>query len=414
MLNYLSRNMWIVFVALAGLAWGTYVPLIFYGGGELGGAMVPPRPAARMLAILCVGVAYFLIGVIYPVVYLLRLPREEQPEWSVTGLIFSGLAGVAGAVGAICVVFGTGAAVGLARAEWLEYGPGGAGVPGDYLNKYKVFIAPLIFGLAPVINTLVSMIWHPKKGEPMHFGFHAPHWLLWVGVVLVGAGAAVVLYSKEAGEGHSSPTALLDGLARGFSGDNPWLLYVALAGLAWGTYVPLIFYGGGELGGKPSSRLLAILCVGVAYFVCAVLVPVVVLAQTPGDKQPRWDSANGLLFAALAGAAGAIGAICVIFATKSAVDSAKEEGRPAATYKLFIAPLIFGLAPVINTLVSCFWLPKYTKGETVGTPWLFGWEQPHWLLWVGIVAVGLGAALVLYSKELSEATPAPKPTPAPA
>src|SRR5438067_1617904 len=111
MFAYLSRNLWIAYVALAGLAWGTYVPLIFYGGGELGAAFDPPRPSARMLAILCVGVAYFLIGVIYPLAYLLRLQPQARPEYTFTGLLFSGLAGVAGAAGAICVVFATGAAV---------------------------------------------------------------------------------------------------------------------------------------------------------------------------------------------------------------------------------------------------------------------------------------------------------------
>src|SRR5207248_2495046 len=30
-----------------------------------------------------------------------------------------------------------------------------------------------------------------------------------------------------------------------------WLVYVALAGLAWGTYVPIIFYGGNELSARP-------------------------------------------------------------------------------------------------------------------------------------------------------------------
>src|SRR5262249_39770229 len=69
-----------------------------------------------------------------------------------------------------------------------------AGLPRD---TYKVFIAPLIFGLAPVINVVVSMFWHPKPGEPWHFGLKNVHWLLWVGILLVGAGAALVLYSKE-------------------------------------------------------------------------------------------------------------------------------------------------------------------------------------------------------------------------
>jgi hypothetical protein len=379
MTGYLSRNLWIAYVALAGLAWGTYVPLIFYGGGELGG-----KAASRLLAILCVGVAYFLIGVIYPVVYLTRLEAKDRPEYTATGLLFSCLAGVAGAAGAICVVFATGSAVGLASSQGLDR------------EAYKVFIAPLIFGLAPVINTLVSMVWHPKKGEPMHFGYHAPHPLLWTGIVLVGIGAALVLYSKELGEAKGETASLAAALSSGFSGENPWLLYVALAGLAWGTYVPLIFYGGGELGGKPSSRLLAILCVGVAYFVCAIILPGVVLMGTPADAQPKWDSVTGLVFSGLAGAAGAVGAICVIFATKSAIDSAKAEGRPPATYKLFIAPLIFGLAPVINTLVSVLWHPR------PGSPLEFGVKAPHPLLWAGIVAVGLGAALVLYSKELGE------------
>ena len=52
--------------------------------------------------------------------------------------------------------------------------------------------------------------------------------------------------------------------------------------------------------------------------------------------------------------AGAIGAICVIFATKSAIESAKAQGRPPATYKLFIAPLIFGALAGVLVGVSPF------------------------------------------------------------
>ncbi len=395
----MSRNLWLVYVALAGLAWGTYVPLIAYGGGQLGG-----RPEARLLAILCVGVAYFLLGVLYPMVYLLRLPANARPERSVTGLLFSGLAGAAGALGAICVIFATSNAMAQAKAFHLA-DP----------TAYKLYIAPLIFGLAPIINTLVSTVWHPQKGRPLHFGWAQPNGLLWLGIILVGVGAATVLYSKElseakpaaqatatAAEGHPS---LGEEIRAGFAGAHPWLLYVALAGLAWGTYVPLIFFGGSELGGKPSSRLLAILCVGVAYFLIAVLYPGVSLALTPAAGQPNWSSGTGLTFASLAGAAGAIGAICVIFATKSAIEAARASNLPPATYKLYIAPLIFGLAPVINTLVSMVWIHKTGPLE-------FGLEVPHWSLWLGIVAVGLGAALVLYSKEVSEAAPKPAAQPA--
>jgi drug/metabolite transporter (DMT)-like permease len=183
-----------------------------------------------------------------------------------------------------------------------------------------------------------------------------------------------------------------------------WLLFVALAGLSWGTYVPLIFYGGNELGGKPASRFMAILCVGIAYFIIGVLFPLFLFLSRKYEWKDVNMTSTGLTFAGLAGAAGAIGAICVIFATKEATIAARDAGVPPHTYRLFIAPLIFGLAPVINTLVSMAWHPK------PGDPFHFDLHVPGWKLWLGIVLVGVGAALVLYAKEESEAPgAAPKP-----
>ena len=170
------KNEWLLYVALAGLSWGTYVPLIFYGGNELGG-----KGGARLMAILCVGIAYFVIAVIFPL-FMFLSQREQWPGVTTTGLVFSSLAGVAGAVGALCVVFASKSAV---------------RIPGA-----RLYIAPLIFGLAPVINTLISTIWHPEPGNPFHFKAELPGWKLWVGIVLVGAGAALVLFSKEEAEQH--------------------------------------------------------------------------------------------------------------------------------------------------------------------------------------------------------------------
>jgi hypothetical protein len=192
-------------------------------------------------------------------------------------------------------------------------------------------------------------------------------------------------------------------------GKYEWLFYVALAGLAWGTYVPIIFYGGNELSGKPGSsgRFMAILCVGAAYFVIGVLLPLLMFST--GWLGAKWSDVNtgapGLIFASLAGVAGAVGAICVIFATSAAFGAAREAKLAPDTYKVFIAPLIFGLAPIINVLVSMVWHPA--KGD----PWHFGLKSAHPLLWVGIVLVGVGAGLVLYSKELTEAAE-PKAPPA--
>lgn len=185
----MTKYEWLFWVSLAGLSWGTYVPLIFYGGNELGG-----KPASRILAILCVGVAYFLIGVVFPLIYLFVLtPAEQRPEMNGNGLLFASLAGAAGAIGAICVIFASKSATQAAGQAQLPPA------------TYRLYIAPMIFGLAPIINTLVSLIWHPGKGEPLHFGFDVPGWKLWVGIILVGAGAALVLFSKEEAESHKGP-----------------------------------------------------------------------------------------------------------------------------------------------------------------------------------------------------------------
>jgi hypothetical protein len=179
--------MWLLWVGLAGLAWGTYVPLIAYGGGELIGK--PGSLSPRVMAVLCVGMAYFVIGVLFPL-FLFLSGRVEWPTLTGTGISFSALAGAAGALGAICVVFATKSAIESAVKS------------GHSPASYRLYIAPLIFGLAPVINTLVSVVWHPAKGEPFHFSLEAPGWKLWVGIVLVGLGAALVLFSKEETEAH--------------------------------------------------------------------------------------------------------------------------------------------------------------------------------------------------------------------
>jgi hypothetical protein len=178
----MSNIPWWGYVILAGLAWGTYVPIIFYGGTEL--TTKPGTIGGRLASILCVGVAYFVLAVVIPVV-LMGLRDDAKPDWKVNGLVFSGLAGVAGAVGAICVIFASKAAVDSAKLEGINPA------------TYRVFIAPLIFALAPMINTLLSLVWHPKPGDPWHFGFEMPGWKLPVGILLVAAGTFLVLKSKE-------------------------------------------------------------------------------------------------------------------------------------------------------------------------------------------------------------------------
>jgi hypothetical protein len=186
----MSNIPWWGYVILAGLSWGTYVPLIFYGGTEL--TTKPGTIGGRLASILCVGVAYFMLAVVVPVI-LMSLRDDAKPEWKTNGLIFSALAGVAGAVGAICVIFASKAAVDSAKAEGINPA------------TYRIYIAPLIFSLAPAINTLLSLIWHPKPGDPWHFSFELPGWKLPAGIVLVAVGTFLVLMSKEEMEASKGP-----------------------------------------------------------------------------------------------------------------------------------------------------------------------------------------------------------------
>ena len=176
---------WWGYVVLAGLSWGTYVPIIFYGGTEL--TTKPGTIGGRLASILCVGIAYFVMAVLVPLV-MMQLRDDAQPEWKTNGLVFSGLAGVMGAVGAICVIFASKAAVDAAKVEGVNPA------------TYRIYIAPLIFCLAPMINTLMSLVWHPKPGDPWNFHLEIPSWHLPVGIALIAGGVFLVLYSKEAVE----------------------------------------------------------------------------------------------------------------------------------------------------------------------------------------------------------------------
>ena len=58
---------------------------------------------SRLRPFLCVGVAYFLIAVIVPMVVLVTF-GEQSGDWTLRGISWSVAAGVAGAVGALAEV----------------------------------------------------------------------------------------------------------------------------------------------------------------------------------------------------------------------------------------------------------------------------------------------------------------------
>jgi len=145
--------MWIIFVVGAVLAWGVYGPALHKGQVVLGNPLK---------ALLCVGVAYFLIGVLVPVVALSS--HGGLTHFNTGGSIWAGFGGALGAVGAVCII----------------YAFKSGGLPN--------YVMPLVFGGAPVINVIVSMATHPPKS--------APNPLLYVGFLLAVLGAGMVLYFK--------------------------------------------------------------------------------------------------------------------------------------------------------------------------------------------------------------------------
>ena len=144
---------WVIFVAGAVLSWGAYGALLHVGQTQLGNPLK---------ALLCVGVAYFLIGVIIPVAGLGA--QGNLSGFDTGGLVMATIAGALGAAGAACIIwaFKTG------------------GLP--------VYVMPLVFGGAPIVNVLVTMVIHPPKTalSPM----------LFVGFALASVGSAVVLYFR--------------------------------------------------------------------------------------------------------------------------------------------------------------------------------------------------------------------------
>jgi len=144
---------WMIFVAGAVLSWGAYGALLHLGQTQLGNPLK---------ALLCVGAAYFLIGVIIPVFALGS--QGGLSNFDTSGLISATVAGTLGAAGAACIIwaFKTG------------------GLP--------VYVMPLVFGGAPIVNVLVSMLIHPPKA--------AVNPLMYAGFVLVSVGAGMVLYFR--------------------------------------------------------------------------------------------------------------------------------------------------------------------------------------------------------------------------
>src|ERR1700754_1681517 len=141
-----------------------------------------------------------------------------------------------------------------------------------------------------------------------------------------------------------------------------WIMFALGAALAWGLYGPTLHRGQVGLGNNP---LRALLCVRVAYFLIGVLFPLVSLGA---QGELKGFNGEGITWATVGGALGALGAICIIYAFKTG-------GLPT-----YVMPLVFGGAPLVNVIFSMYMHPPKTS--------------PNPLLYVGFVLVAAGAGMV--------------------
>ena len=144
-----------------------------------------------------------------------------------------------------------------------------------------------------------------------------------------------------------------------------WLLFALGAVLCWGFYGVILHKGQVALG----NPLRALLCVGVAYFLIGVLVPIAGLSTQGGLT--GFNTA-GSTWATIGGALGALGAVCIIWAFKTG-------GLPN-----YVMPIVFGGAPLVNVLVSMWMHPPKTA--------------PNPMLYLGYLLAAAGGGLVLYFK----------------
>lgn len=354
-----------LFVVLSFLAtivcWGVYGPVLHWGQHDMS---TVDGQFARFLPFVCVGLAYFAIGVIVPVAWLFT--RGEKGHWTSRGIILSLLAGSLGAVGALGIIMA------------FTFG----GKPS--------YVMPLVFGGAPVVNSLLTIYMSGKMKEI------GPLFL--AGLIMVLLGAVTVLVAKPSPKHAHKPAVEEETTAapaasipaehaqpiRAVQNTVLQVISIGVVVLCWGAYGPTLHQGQAAM---DHSRMRPLLCVGVAYFLIAVVAGELILTIWPENS--HW-SFTGTIWSLAGGAAGALGALGIIMAFNFG-------GKP-----VYVMPLVFGGAPVVNTIF------------TITEQGL--WGENLSLFFAGLILVIAGAVIVLVfaprGGPAKKPQPEPKPKPA--
>lgn len=163
-----------------------------------------------------------------------------------------------------------------------------------------------------------------------------------------------------------------------------WLFFALGTVLTWGLYGIFLHMGQVGMADPANGRYKAFLFVGVAYFLTAVLAPLLILIARGSD----WNfPGKGLWLSLIAGILGAIGAFFVLLSL-GALFAQGNKSAPA-----IVMSIIFAGAPIVNAIVSMVMHPP--AGGLAGIRWQFV---------LGIIMAALGGYLVVKFKP----DPAPK------
>ena len=166
---------------------------------------------------------------------------------------------------------------------------------------------------------------------------------------------------------------------------NLWMLFALLTVACWGLYGILLHMGQLEMKDPVHGRNKAFFCVGIAYFLIAVLAPAGFLIAQGAD----WNMPGKAIWLSLI--AGALGEV-VEFGVLLAFGA---KGAPAV-----VMAIIFAGAPVVNAVVALSLHPP--AGGIAKLPWQFI---------AGIVLAAVGGTLVtLYKPAPGKPTASPPPS----
>jgi drug/metabolite transporter (DMT)-like permease len=165
-----------------------------------------------------------------------------------------------------------------------------------------------------------------------------------------------------------------------------WLFYALLTVASWGVYGVMLHQGQLGMADKNNGRYMAFLLVGFAYFLVAILGPIVVL-KANGGRLDVWNyPIKGLWWSLIAGVVGAIGAFGVLLAFGA-------KGTPAV-----VMSIVFAGAPVVNAIYSLIQHPPAG-----------GWGSIKPQFYLGILLAAVGGCLVTFYKPPPAAAPAKNP-----